>query len=180
MAVGLEKSFVKMIMDQQKKAIKDKIKAENQANHPEEELVIPEPIIAPEIHSDGYIDHKVDFNEGLSEDNSNSWCEEASLSESDEGEYGEYGEEEEDPKAILVPKSKGKIQHYEEEEPTLQIEPEDGNRSDRSFSGANQDKRITMNVYQTEYDVVKKCGRKICNWRLKNWEEDHYGAVRNG
>lgn len=37
-----------------------------------------------------------------------------------------------------------------------------------------------INVGQTEYDVVKKVARKDCNWRLKYFEEDHEGAVRNG
>jgi hypothetical protein len=31
----------------------------------------------------GYIDHKVDFVENLSEENSNSWCEEASQASQD-------------------------------------------------------------------------------------------------
>jgi hypothetical protein len=37
-----------------------------------------------------------------------------------------------------------------------------------------------MNVAQTEYDVIKKAGRRILNFRLKNWREDHEGAVKNG
>lgn len=37
-----------------------------------------------------------------------------------------------------------------------------------------------MNVAQTEYDVIKKVARKVCNWRLKYFEEDHEGAIRKG
>jgi hypothetical protein len=33
------------------------------------------------VHANGYIDYKVDFGENLSEDGSNSWFEEASMSD---------------------------------------------------------------------------------------------------
>ena len=38
----------------------------------------------PQVDANGYIDHKVDFNENLSESDSNSWCDEASQSYGDE------------------------------------------------------------------------------------------------
>jgi len=51
------------------------------------------------VHADGYIDYKVDFVASLSEEKSNSWCEEASISmndpnnvESDEDEDDYYAE----------------------------------------------------------------------------------------
>ena len=34
-----------------------------------------------------------------------------------------------------------------------------------------------MNVAQTEYEVIRKVARKVCNWKLKFFEEDHEGAV---
>lgn len=37
--------------------------------------------------------------------------------------------------------------------------------------------RITLNVYCTEYDVVKKVAKKVNNFRLKEHEEDHDGGV---
>jgi hypothetical protein len=37
-----------------------------------------------------------------------------------------------------------------------------------------------MNCAQTEYEVIKKVGRKVCNFRMKHYEEDHDGAVING
>ena len=37
-----------------------------------------------------------------------------------------------------------------------------------------------MNVYCTEYDVIKKVGRKVLNWKLKEYKEDHDGAIRRG
>jgi len=57
---------------------------------------------------------------------------------------------------------------------------EDGNDSNQSFSGENPKHRLVINVGQTEYDVIKKVARKVCNWRLKYFEEDHEGAIRNG
>jgi hypothetical protein len=41
-------------------------------------------------------------------------------------------------------------------------------------------KRITINLYCTEYDVVKKVAKKSMNYKLKEIEEDHEGAVING
>lgn len=37
-----------------------------------------------------------------------------------------------------------------------------------------------MNTYCTEYDVVKKAGRKACNFKLREYREDHEGAIRRG
>jgi len=55
------------------------------------------------LDADGYVHYKVDFNENLSDDESNSWCDEAELSESDE-EDGEVEIEE---------------NYYDEEEPPV-------------------------------------------------------------
>lgn len=37
-----------------------------------------------------------------------------------------------------------------------------------------------MNAAQTEYEVIRKVGRKICNFRLKDFEEDDAGAIKGG
>jgi len=37
-----------------------------------------------------------------------------------------------------------------------------------------------MNYAQTEYEVIKKVGSKVCNFRMKYYEEDADGAVING
>jgi hypothetical protein len=37
-----------------------------------------------------------------------------------------------------------------------------------------------MNVAQTQYDVVRKAGKNMCNFKLKVWREDHEGAIRKG
>jgi hypothetical protein len=37
-----------------------------------------------------------------------------------------------------------------------------------------------MNVFCTEYDVIKKVAKKINGFKLKELEEDHDGAIING
>lgn len=37
-----------------------------------------------------------------------------------------------------------------------------------------------MNAAQTEYEVVRKVGRKVCNFRLRDFAEDENGAIKGG
>ena len=37
-----------------------------------------------------------------------------------------------------------------------------------------------INVFCTEYDIVRRVAKRILNYRLKEYEEDHDGAIRNG
>ena len=37
-----------------------------------------------------------------------------------------------------------------------------------------------MNVYCTEYDVIKKVARKVLGYKLREYPEDHDGAIRKG
>jgi len=37
-----------------------------------------------------------------------------------------------------------------------------------------------MNVYCTDYDVVKKVAKNQCGFRLKEYKEDHEGAIVKG
>lgn len=81
--------------------------------------------IIPEVDLDGYINYKVDFNENLSEDESNSWGDEASMSESGEEEEVEgevveeyYDEEAESP--VKRKKKKKKKKKVKVEEETIQ------------------------------------------------------------
>jgi len=39
---------------------------------------------------------------------------------------------------------------------------------------------VTINVYCTEYDVVKKVAKRVMNFKLKEIEEDHEGGVHKG
>lgn len=53
--------------------------------------------------------------------------------------------------------------------------------ADESYvSKKKSNKRVAINVYCTEYDVVKKVARKVNNFRMKELEEDHEGAVVKG
>lgn len=41
-------------------------------------------------------------------------------------------------------------------------------------------KRIIINCFCTEYDIVKKVARKECYYKLREYEEDYDGAVIKG
>ena len=75
----------------------------------------------PQVDLDGYINYKVDFNENLSEDESNSWGDDASMSESEEeegeGEIEEnyYDEEQESPVKRKKKKKKRKVKEENNE-----------------------------------------------------------------
>lgn len=53
--------------------------------------------------------------------------------------------------------------------------------ADESYvSKKKSNKRVVINVYCTDYDVVKKVARKVNNFKMKELEEDHEGAVVKG
>lgn len=45
--------------------------------------------------------------------------------------------------------------------------------------GAKKARRPIMNVYCTEYDIVKKAAKVFCGFRLRERKEDHEGAIVN-
>ena len=47
-------------------------------------------------------------------------------------------------------------------------------------SPVKKKKRVVINVYCTEYDIVKKAARKVNNFKLVEMQEDHEGAVHKG
>lgn len=127
-----------------------------------------------------FIDHKVDFVASLSEDDSNSWCEEASVSASDPNNGAdEYYDEEDCETPITVDfenrSGLGKKKALLDVENQITTD----NDSNQSFSGTNPKHSLVINVSQTEYDVIKKVAKKVCNWKLKYYKEDHEGAIRN-
>ena len=88
-------------MKQQLKIMQQKVQEELKQQN-EEQRTLTEtsvPVEPPVVESNGYIDYKVDFVASLSEDQSNSWDEEASFSEVDCEPGGEdyYDEECESP-----------------------------------------------------------------------------------
>lgn len=111
---------------------------------------------------------------GLSDDEDNSWADELSNSGASGGgadddyygeEDGEYGDE-----SVM---KHSKVQ----DDSTLQVAcPDENGYSAKKKSN----KKVCINVYCTEYDVVKKVAKRVCNYKLKELEEDHEGAVVKG
>lgn len=82
-----DRKLVAMLMKEQNKLQKDFEKSRQDT--PTDDEVPQEPC---KIEANGYIDYKVNFGANLSDDESNSWCDEASESEN-QGEDGYYDEE---------------------------------------------------------------------------------------
>jgi hypothetical protein len=108
-----DRRFVEMIMKEQAKKLQKTPKVSKTVEE------VPEPPgTPPPVHADGYIDYKVDFNASLSEKESNSWCDEISISandpnnvDDDEDEDDYYGEgkpkvrfNKDDGDGLLIPK----------------------------------------------------------------------------
>jgi tubulin polyglutamylase TTLL6/13 len=53
------------------------------------------------------------------------------------------------------------------------------NTVNESISVKNN-KKIAINVYSTEYDVIKKVAKKVNEFKLVEMEEDHEGGVYKG
>jgi hypothetical protein len=47
-------------------------------------------------------------------------------------------------------------------------------------SPAKKARKPIMNVYCTEYDIVRKTAKVFCGYRLREKKEDHEGAIVNG
>ena len=94
---------------------------------------------------------------GLSDDEANSW--EDSVSESE----GSLGGDDYDP------------EDYDEESPSPRKEPNDdknGENADKNEDyGSEEDctGRLTMNVHCTEYDVIRKVGRKVLGFKMREY-----------
>ena len=101
----------------------------------------------------------------ISDDEDNSWADELSGAEDEEQddpvEEDYYGEEEE------IDSKQKQLLELEKSQVIEELKT----------VGA---KKITINVYCTEYDVVKKVAKKVLDFKLKEIEEDHEGAVYKG
>ena len=103
-----------------------------------------------------------------SDDEANSWEEE--LTESDGSHRGDdyYDQEDYDDETSPSPRKDGEeVKAYEA--PDEEYDSEDDGKA-----------RMIMNVYCTEYDIIKKVARKVCGFKLREYHEDHDGAVRRG
>ena len=57
----------------------------------------------------------------------------------------------------------------------------DDKAADESYiSKKKANKKVVINVYCTEYEIVRKVSKRVCNFRMKEIEEDHEGAVVKG
>lgn len=110
---------------------------------------------------------------GLSDDEANSWEDEMSDSEAEGDDYDEedYDEEGASPQAKCDEDADDERSENEERSKKGELE-EFGSDSDIPAH-----KRLIMNVHCTEYDVVKKVGRKFCSFKLKEYPEDHDGGI---
>lgn len=109
----------------------------------------------------------------VSDEEDNSWADDVSLSESGQEDYYDQEYDEETPTKVEV--ENAKVETKDPEKPEIEIEPEleEQNNSDPS-------KRIVMNCYCTEYDVVKKVARRDCKFKVREWPEDYDGAIVRG
>ena len=103
----------------------------------------------------------------LSDDEDNSWDEE--LSESDGSQKDDYGEEEYDEEVSPSP-----VKAKEEEK--VAVAGEELDEEEEEDTG----ERCVMNVFCTEYEIIKKVARKVLGFKLREYEEDHDGAIRGG
>ena len=103
----------------------------------------------------------------LSDDEANSWDEDVSDG-SDGSEHGYYDEEDEDEEGSPSPR---KNDNDEKEEKAA-----DGDAIEED----EEQGRLCMNVYCTEYEIIRKVARKVLGFKLREYHEDHDGAVRKG
>ena len=115
----------------------------------------------------------------ISDEEQNSWDESMSESEGSDNEY--YDQEDYDDEDVTPPpelQQDGQQQPQEESKdetadaPTTIVDPDQS-----STDGEEETGRLVMNVYCTEYDVVQKVGRKVLGFKLKEYKEDHDGAI---
>ena len=137
-------------------------------------VIVIEP---PKVDANGYIENKVDYIASLSEDENQSWCDD--ISDSEQGDQDEQYYEEEEKKGEIIINQSLESLTKEVEKIEEEVCDNDGAKSNKSFSGENPRHRIICNLAQTEYDVIKKVARKVCNWRIKYFLEDTMGAIIN-
>ncbi len=117
---------------------------------------------------------KEHFNDQLSDDEDNSWADElsdhaAGLDDyyGEEGGEGEYGDENSPKRGEVHDESTlggSPDKSVEEEQPAIKVTR----------------KKTVINVFSTEYDVVKKVAKKVNEFKLVEIEEDHEGGVHKG
>ena len=103
----------------------------------------------------------------ISDDEANSW--EDSISESDGSLRNDEYYDQED--------------YDEEVSPSPRKEPEEKKDGDAAEDYGSEDDnggRLVMNLYCTEYDIIRKVARKVLGFKIREYAEDHDGAIRKG
>ena len=111
---------------------------------------------------------KIDPNQGDSEEADNSFAdqeEDVEESEDTEEEEEEYASEEEEASPLKHDESDG-----EQESPDRKVESPKPKKY----------RKNVMNVACTDYEVIRRVAKRYLNYRLKEYDEDHEGAVVNG
>ena len=112
---------------------------------------------------------------GLSDDEVNSW--EDSVSDSEGSGKGDdyYDQEDYDDEVSPSPRKVCSDEENKEGEDAQQ----DGEAADE-VEDEEEVGRLTINLYCTEYDVIKKVARKVLGYKTREYAEDHDGAIRRG
>lgn len=109
----------------------------------------------------------------MSDDEDNSWADE--LTEiAAEDEYGEEFDDAEDYGEEASPQAHGL------EEVSVQLHESDVKAQEEEEVKPKKQTKPTINVYCTEYDVVKKVAKKVNNFKLVEIDEDHEGGIHKG
>ena len=133
----------------------------------------------------------LEHHEDESDDCDNSFGENASYGEEDEDD----DDDEESPDKIFDSQELLKNEHEneddeeedeadedDEESPVLRKKPQIKNIFEKIEEPQKpyKERKNVINVFCTEYDIVRRVAKRILNYRLKEYEEDHDGAIRNG
>jgi len=109
----------------------------------------------------------------------NSFCDLCSEDESSSEESVESEEQEEE---------EGDESEMSPDSPVKKKKPLSNNRNKSIFEKIEEAKnekpkkirRCVMNIACTEYDIIEKVAKRLMNFRIKEFEEDHDGAIVNG
>ena len=127
---------------------------------------------------------KEHFNDQLSDEEDNSWADELSEHGIDdyygeEGEDGDYGDENSPVRGGGLDISPGTATLENSVSPDVD-DKEDATAEELQPKKPKINRKTIINVFSTEYDVVKKVAKKVNNFKLVEIEEDHEGGVHKG
>ena len=136
--------------------------------------VVPVPGLGARMTFDGGV---------VSDDEDNSW--EDSVSDSDgsvgrEDYYDQEDYDEESPSPLPKKARKAKLTGEELKNGSLGQDQEKKVQPEEEEEEVEKSGPLYMNLYCTEYEVIKKVARKVLGYKLREYPEDHDGAIRKG